>query len=170
MDTSPITETVVNKVVNLAPSIPSRAQLSSGIPSAPIAGLPLRRVIPMDLHSVIDYGGGLGLLLAGAFAGTTRARSLFNVLGMATIGVSLLTDYKLSLAKVVPIEVHEVADHGVGLAASIGPFALGFAKREPLISTFAVMLGASQVFASLITDYRARTGVTWGLPLSRAGI
>lgn len=119
MDTSQITENVSSKVSSLVPSIPSREVLSTGIPSAPVAGLPL-------------------------------------------------TDYKLSLAKVVPIEVHEVADHGVGLAASIGPFALGFAKREPLLSTFAVMLGASQVFASLITDYRARKGVTWGLPLARA--
>lgn len=166
MDTSTITESLSSTAPSL--TIPSRQALSSGTPSAPIAGLPLRRVIPMDAHAVMDYAGGLTMLAVGALCcKTARARAGFNVLGLATIGLSLLTDYKLSLAKAVPIEVHEVADYGVGASLMAGPFALKLLKKEPALSAFALILGATHILSSMVTDYRARTGVTWGLPLAR---
>jgi hypothetical protein len=39
-----------------------------------------------------------------------------------------MTDYRLSVAKVIPIEAHEVIDHAWGLAAIAAPFVLGYWK------------------------------------------
>jgi hypothetical protein len=105
----------------------------------------------------MDYAGGLTLVAAGLAAESRFGRSLGIGLGAAVIGTSLLTDYRLSAAKVVPIEAHEAADYVVGLTAIAAPFFGGFRGR--LARWLHVGVGLTQVVASLFTDYRAVRGV-----------
>uniref|UniRef100_UPI003531921D SPW repeat domain-containing protein n=1 Tax=Myxococcus vastator TaxID=2709664 RepID=UPI003531921D len=136
---------------------------AAGIISRPLLGrLPLRRWVPQDLHSLMDYKGGTAAVLAGALSGDAVAKSAGIVLGSTVLGVSLLTDYRLSLTKLIPIEAHEIADHAFGVASILAPFVLGYAKRSPLAAAIHVAVGVTTLLASLVTDYRCQTGMHLG--------
>ncbi len=131
--------------------------LSHGAPSKPLAKglLPLARIIPQDVHSVMDYADGVNCT-AGAFLSddpSARIASIF--LGASVLGVSAMTDYRLSLAKVIPVEGHEVLDYAWGAMAIAAPFVLGYWKRSPRVAMMHIMSGAGQILASLFTDYRS---------------
>src|SRR5687768_4106203 len=108
--------------------------LSKGAPSKPLLGLPIARVIPQDVHSLMDYVdaalAGSGALLAD----DPRAKLASAILGAAGAGVALSTDYRLSAVKLIPIEAHEAIDHAWGLAAIALPFALGYWKTSPKVA------------------------------------
>jgi hypothetical protein len=135
---------------------------SAGIPSEPLLGaLPLRRLIPQDVHSLLDYGGALATLGAGWLSGDARLKAACTALAATDAGMSALTDYRLSLAKLVPIEVHEVMDHVWGLSVAATPFVLGTWRRAPVASAVLVANGLTTVVASLFTDYCSVRGVKW---------
>jgi hypothetical protein len=136
---------------------------AAGIPAMPLLGkLPLRRIIPQNLHSVLDYQGALIVAGVGLLSGSVVARTAGLVLGSADLGVSLLTDYRLSLRKVIPIEVHEAIDYVWSIGVIAAPFLLGYSRRSRLATWVNVLVGASTIVASLFTDYRAQRGVQWG--------
>ncbi|MFP2904465.1 hypothetical protein ACLESD_05295 [Pyxidicoccus sp. 3LFB2] len=136
---------------------------AAGILSRPLWGrLPLRRWIPQDVHSLLDYKGGTASLLAGLLSDDPVAKAAGVALGSSVIGVSLVTDYRMSLTKLVPIEAHEIADYAYGAAAILAPFVLGYAKRSPVAAAIHVMVGLSTILASLVTDYRSQTGMHLG--------
>jgi hypothetical protein len=149
-----ITESAREKVKGVLSRV-DKAELSTGVRSKSLMGLPVRRVIPQDVHSVLDYTGGAAGLVAAFFANTARARLANTMLSTTTLGVSALTDYKLSLAKVVPIEVHEVVDYVWGLGNVMAPFALGYYRKDKAVSLIQIALGIGTVAASLVTDYRS---------------
>ena len=132
--------------------------LSHGSPSKPLLGvLPLARLIPQDLHSVMDYASSM---MAGSGArmaeeGDARARFASIFLAASGAGVSLMTDYRLSLAKVIPIEAHEAIDHLWGMQAIALPFVLGYWKTSPRTAMTHVVTGVGVILSSLVTDYRA---------------
>ena len=133
---------------------------SKEIPSEPLFGaLPLARVVPQDVHSVIDYVNAASAISTVLFADSTAAKLAGAALGASGATVSALTDYRLSAAKLIPIEAHEAIDHGWGLMAIAAPFALGYFRKDPAIAALHVMLGASTILVSLFTDYRAADGV-----------
>ena len=138
------------------------------IPSKPVLGmLPLARVVPQDVHSVQDYLVAGAYAFSASIARTPEAKATGALLGASVLGTSLVTDYRLSLAKIVPIEMHEVADHVSGLSAVIAPFALGYWKKDPIASVIQIVSGISTIIGSLFTDYRAEKGVT--LPIRSKG-
>src|SRR4051812_16283595 len=107
-----------------------KSGLRWGIPSRPLLGrLPLRRWIPQDLHAGLDYAGGLALILSGALSRDRGLKLTGIILGAGFIGRALLTDHRLSAAKVIPIEVHEVSDHVASAAAMIVPFVARRTRR-----------------------------------------
>lgn len=129
-------------------------------PSYPVMGLPLRRLVPQDAHSLLDYASGLALIAAGLASGNGFARTAGTVLGSTLIGVSLLTDYRMSVRKIIPIELHEVGDYVGGLSAVAAPFALGYHRTSKLAAWVHVATGVATVVTSLFTDYRASRGVS----------
>ena len=136
---------------------------AAGILSRPLLGkLPLRRWVPQDVHSLLDYQGGATSAVAGLLSDDPVAKAAGLALGSSVIGVSLLTDYRMSLTKLVPIEAHEIADYAYGAAAILAPFVLGYAKRSPIVAAVHVMVGLTTILASLVTDYRCQTGMHLG--------
>lgn len=128
---------------------------SVGTPSQPVFGLPLARKVPMDAHSLLDYSNGLLVGSCSMMTSDPRAKLASLVLASGVIGVSAITDYRLSAAKIVPIEAHEVIDHAWGLAAIAAPFALGYWKTSPKVAFMHVMAGVGTIIGSLFTDYRS---------------
>jgi hypothetical protein len=124
-------------------------------PSKPLMGvLPLRRLIPQDLHSVLDYGAALVFLGRAFVFGSRKARAVGAGLGATVGGFSLLTDYRMSLFKLIPIEGLDYAFAGASLAA---PFALGYAKKDRAATWFAVGAGFGCLVVAILTDCRAAT-------------
>ncbi len=130
-------------------------KLSVGEPSKPVLGLPLARLIPQDIHSLLDYSNGLLLGSCAMMTNDPRAKIASIVLASAAVGVAAVTDYRLSVAKLVPIEAHEVIDHVWSLSAIAAPFVLGYWKTSPKIAIAHVMSGVGTIIGSLFTDYRA---------------
>jgi hypothetical protein len=138
------------------------SQQAAGIEARPLFGrLPLARLIPQDLHSVMDYAGAATLLYAGITASSTAARATGIALGTADFATSFMTDYRLSAFKVIPIEVHEALDYVVGLGALLAPLWFGKRRRDRKAAITHLVVGASLIVGSLLTDYRARRGRTW---------
>jgi hypothetical protein len=131
--------------------------LSHGEPSRPLLGvLPITRWIPQDVHSVMDYVDGLTAASGALTADDDDVAFWASIaLGTSAIGVSAMTDYRLSLAKVIPIRVHEAIDYAWGMSCIAAPFALGYWKSSPRTAITHVMVGAGSILASLFTDYRS---------------
>lgn len=134
---------------------------SERVPSKPLLGvLPLARVIPQDVRSVLDYVHSAGFFASVKLARTGRARAVGVALGAGLGGASAISDHRLSLAKVLPIELHESLDYVGGFTAIAAPFVLGYVKKDPIAAMIHIGLGLGTVLASLVTDYRASMGVT----------
>jgi len=136
--------------------VPQEHTLGGGAPSRRLLGaLPLTRLVPQDVHSVIDYMNGI-VVGAGALMTDDPAARLASIaLGASIIGVAAVTNYRLSGAKLIPIEVHEATDYLWGAAAIAAPFVLGYWKRSPRVAMMHVVAGAGTILASMITDYRS---------------
>lgn len=129
--------------------------MSVGWPSQPVHGLPLARVIPQDCHSFMDYANGL-MAASTAFAtDDVRARVAGVLLASSMIGISAVTDYRISVGKLVPVEVHEVTDYVWGITAIAAPFVAGYWRTAPKVAIAHVAAGIGTIIASLVTDYRA---------------
>jgi hypothetical protein len=134
----------------------------AGTPARPLFGvLPIKRFVPQDIHSLLDYANAFTVAGIGLSA-KNPACTAGLALGLSVAGVSLLTDYRLSIAKLIPIEVHEAIDYAWGLAAIAAPFVFGYARRSPLAAIVHIVAGVSTIVGSLFTDYRAQVGVKWG--------
>lgn len=132
----------------------------AGVPAEPVLGvLPIRRAIPQDVHSILDYSNGILVAWSGLTSRKRKARVAGAVLGATIVSVSLLTDYRLSVAKLIPIEVHEALDYVWSASVIAAPFAFGYYKRAPLTTFAQVLTGAATILGSLFTDYRAERGV-----------
>lgn len=129
------------------------------IPSRELLGfLPLRRAVPQDVHSVLDYVHGLTMAGSAFFSQKPGARFVGVSVGASLLGVSATTDYRLSLKNLLPIEAHEIFDYVWGGIAIALPFALGYAKKQPILAAFQVALGVQSIALALFTDYRAAKG------------
>ena len=128
--------------------------MSVGALSKPILGLPLARWIPQDCHSFMDYGNGL-VTAGAALATDDKAAQLAGLtLASLVLGISAVTDSRISVAKLVPIEVHEVCGLRVGSAA-IARRSCSLLKSSPKVAAVHVVAGFASIVAPLLTDYRA---------------
>ena len=90
------------------------------------------KVIPTNIHGVIDYLTGVALLAAPylfGFADGTAAQWVPTIIGLLIIGQSLMTQYELSLAKIIPMPTHLMLDAGTGILLAASPWLFGFADR-----------------------------------------
>lgn len=162
MDMTDVQQQAKQKIAGVVETVQDKTvKLSQGTPAQPVLGLPIKRVIPMDVHAVLDYVSAASAGLCGALADSDEAKTANFVLSGAGAGVSMLTDYRLSAAKVIPIEVHETIDYLWGIAAISAPFVLDYWKKDPLVSVMQISSGVLTLVTSLFTDYRGYRGVKW---------
>ena len=116
------------------------------------------RFISSRTHGILDYGTGLLLLVAPyllGFANGGAAQYLPMAIGAAIIGMSLFTDYELSLSRVIPLSTHLMADVGSGLLLAASPWLFGFANR---VFWPHLIVGLFEVAAGLMTRTTPDTG------------
>jgi hypothetical protein len=117
-------------------------------------------MIPTRVHGVIDYIVGIVLILAPfmlGFADGTAAQWVPIIIGIATIGLGMITRHELGLIKVVPMIGHIVVDVAAGLLLAASPWLFGFADR---IWWPHVLVGIVYVVISLLTARKSPLELT----------
>jgi hypothetical protein len=90
------------------------------------------RVISTRTHGVLDYLTGATLLSAPSLLGLTdvpASAQVFRLAGGGAMLYSLLTDYELSVVRVLPMPLHLAMDAASGALLASSPWLFGFAKE-----------------------------------------
>ena len=110
------------------------------------------RIIPTRIHGMLDYATGLLLLISPYLFGFSRvggaAQYLPMLMGVAIIGLSLVTDYELSIAKLIPMPTHLAGDVAAGALLAVSPWLFGFSDRVYLPH---LIIGLAEIGAGLMT-------------------
>ncbi len=116
---------------------------------APYTGEAMR--IPTRVHGMLDYASGLLLIVAPylfGFANGGAAQWVPMIVGAAILLMSLITDYELSLTRIIPMPVHLGMDVAGGLLLLASPWLFGFADQ---VRWPHVILGILEIGAGLMT-------------------
>ncbi|MBR0664470.1 hypothetical protein GXW71_08900 [Roseomonas hellenica] len=90
------------------------------------------KVFSTRTHAVIDYLTALLLIVAPyvlGFADATAAQWVPQIVGAAILASSLMTDYELGVARVIPMPAHIGLDMILGALLAASPWLFGFADR-----------------------------------------
>lgn len=82
-------------------------------------------MVSIKTHNILDYVGGLLLILMPAIAGFAdidAARNVYVLGGIALIAYSLCTKYEIALWRQIPLGVHMVLDVALGVLVMAAPF------------------------------------------------
>jgi hypothetical protein len=113
------------------------------------------RIISTRVHGIMDYAMGV-LLLASPylfdFATGGIKQWLPMILGIAMIGLSLVTRYELAAFRVVPMPAHLAVDGLSGALLAVSPWLFGFAGVVYLPH---LILGLIELGTSLMTETRS---------------
>lgn len=86
-------------------------------------------MISLKVHNILDYIIGAVLIVCPfifGFSTVNAARDTFLVLGFGLIGYSLLTNYRYSIAKLIPLGVHMFMDVCSGAVLMAAPWVFGY--------------------------------------------
>lgn len=115
------------------------------------------QVIPTTVHGVMDYLTGVTLLAIPTLwklDEVTMSGATARAAGAGLTATSLVTDYELSLANVVPMPVHLALDAASGAALAASPFVLGFRRSGPRYWVPHVAVGAMEILTAATTKPR----------------
>ena len=113
------------------------------------------RILSTRVHGMIDYGFGVLLIIAPfllGFATGGAEQWVPTILGLAIIGMSLMTDYELSIARVIPMPMHLGVDVLGGVLLAASPWLFGFSGRIYLPH---LILGLVEIGTALMTVSRS---------------
>lgn len=92
------------------------------------------RFVTRTLHAYLDYPVAIGLMAAPFLlqlgSSHTLALWLSVVTGVAAFALTIFTDHKLGVFRVIPYWAHVAVDALVGVTFAIAPFVLGFSRID----------------------------------------
>lgn len=116
------------------------------------------KVISPRVHGILDYGTILLFALAPTIFGFEGMyATMCYVLAGGYLVVTLLTDFPLGIAHVIPFPVHGGLELVSGLALLAAPFLFGFSDLNETARNFFMIMGGLFLGAWLLTDWRAQT-------------
>jgi hypothetical protein len=116
------------------------------------------KVLNPRIHGYLDYGAVALLAVAPSLFGFSgMAAAICYFVAVVQLGMSLITAYPLSLAKIIPFTVHGGIELGVAIGLALSPWLFGFSHNDAARSFFIIAgVGLSLVF--FVTNYRAADG------------
>lgn len=106
-------------------------------------------------HGLFDYAlAAAFLVLPGLLGFSPAAASLSHVIGVAYLGVSLLTRYPLGVLRLIPFPVHGVLESIMAAAWVVMPWVAGF-ENDSAARTFYMIAGVALLLVAAVTDYKA---------------
>lgn len=117
-------------------------------------------MISIRVHNILDYIIGAALVLCPylfGFAHTMFAHSVFQLLGVVLILYSLLTEYPISIAKIIPLSMHMTFDVVTGIFLISAPFIYNY-RSELSAAQYALhwVLGLGAIALVAFTRKAAR--------------
>lgn len=116
------------------------------------------RFLPTQAHGYVDYIVGVVLIIAPwllGFAAGGAETWVPVILGLALIVYSLLSDYELGAAKVIPANVHLGMDVVLGIILAVSPWLFGFAA---LVWAPHLIVGLVMIAVGVLTETTPRRG------------
>ncbi len=114
------------------------------------------KVIPAHVHGILDYIVGIALLLAPNLFGFAEfggaAVWIPRLLGVAILGMALLTDNRVGLMRVIPMSTHLMIDYVAGIFLAISPFIFGFSNASGNVWLPHVVVGIAIFLLALLTE------------------
>lgn len=115
----------------------------------------MQKPITPTVHGVLDYMTSAAVAAAPRIINSPpAATNLFGTLAAGYTGLSAVTDYPLSVKRLVPFKGHGAAELAIGVALPLLPYALGFADHKPSRNLCFALAGITFVVAAL-TDWDA---------------
>jgi hypothetical protein len=103
-------------------------------------------------HGYLDYVTVVLFLLAPTLFGLTGMAGTFAyALAAIHLTMTLVTNFPLGAAKVIPFAIHGWVERVVGPILILLPFALGF---DAAARIFYVVIGGVIILVGLVTDYQ----------------
>jgi hypothetical protein len=105
------------------------------------------------IHGMIDYGTSAAVAVAPAVLDVPKpARNLFEGLATGYTGLSSVTDYPLSLKRLVPFKIHGATELAIAAILPMMPWILGFAD-DRAARNMCFGLSAMTLVVSALTDW-----------------
>jgi hypothetical protein len=114
-----------------------------------------RGPLPLNVHAAIEPLIGIILIAAPwifGFSDAGDAKALCIVLGVIVIVAGALTDWRVSLLRLIPLRMHLMTDLLIALVLIISPFVLGFSDNEGA-TWFVIVAGVLEAIAALSTRW-----------------
>ncbi len=92
------------------------------------------RFVTQDIHAYLDYPVAIALMVLPFILGLGSSHPfalwLSVITGVAALVLTLLTDHKLGVIRVIPYSVHLIVDFLVAVTFIIAPFVFGFSGLD----------------------------------------
>jgi hypothetical protein len=112
------------------------------------------RILSPTLHGALDYALAFAFLfIPGVLGFPNTAASVSQVIGLAYLGVSLLTRYPLGALKLIPFPVHGVLESLMAVSWIAVPWVFDF-SGDTAARLFFVVAGVGLLSVVALTDYR----------------
>lgn len=112
--------------------------------------------IPLTLHAAAEPFL-VALLIAApflfGFSDMSAPTAVSIIAGVAILVVAMSTRWKLSLVKVIPVEVHALLDLGLGALLIAAPFIFAF-SNESAPTAFLIVFGVAEILVTIGTAWR----------------
>ena len=108
-------------------------------------------MISTRVHGIIDYATAALLILSPylfGFATGGIEHWIVEIVGVALLGMSLLTRYELAVKRVIPLGTHLAADMAAGALLAVSPWLFGFAD---IIWWPHLLIGLMEIVVALMT-------------------
>lgn len=113
----------------------------------------MRKPISPRIHGVLDYATSAAVAAAPQVMDFPKpARVLFESLAAGYTGVSAMTDYPLSVKRVIPFKAHGATELAIAAALPFLPWALGFADHRAA-RNLCFGLTALTIVVAALTDW-----------------
>jgi prepilin signal peptidase PulO-like enzyme (type II secretory pathway) len=114
-----------------------------------------RGPLPLRFHAAIEPLIGIVLIAAPwifGFSDANDAKTLCIVLGIIVIIAGALTDWRVSLVRLIPLRMHLMTDLLIALVLIVSPFVLGFSGNGGA-TRFVIIAGVLEAIAALSTRW-----------------
>jgi predicted cobalt transporter CbtA len=130
-----------------------------------------RGPLPLRMHAAIEPVIGIILIAAPwifGFSNTDDAKVLCIVLGVLVIAGGAMTDWRVSLVRLIPLRAHFMWDLLIALVLIIAPFVLGYSD-DGGATRFSVIAGVLEAGAALATRWDPAEAAAEGSAVDRRG-
>jgi uncharacterized protein YaiE (UPF0345 family) len=114
-----------------------------------------RGPIPLNMHAALEPFIAVIIIAAPwifGFSDTESATVICVLVGVAMLLVGSMTDWRMSLRRLIPLRMHLAGDLALGAVLLLSPLVFGFAD-EGGPTRFMVIAGALEVLTALMTRW-----------------